>query len=149
VFDEQGPAVGVVILPALDERVSAGRGRGCLHNGQPTKVSGIAELGQACVSSSAYDGSWWPEAALLNVTNSGAKTRTWGDGYGYFLVATGRIEAMIEPSLNTWDIAPMLTVIPEAGGTITTWTGATELSQGAGWVASNTALHGDVLALVQ
>jgi histidinol phosphatase-like enzyme (inositol monophosphatase family) len=149
VFDDHGPAVGIVAIPALDEFVVAGRGRGCTHNGRPTRVSGIAELGDACVSSSAFDGSWWPEQALLNVANSGAKTRTWGDGYGYFLVATGRIEAMMDPSLNTWDIAPMLVVIPEAGGTITTWTGTTELDQGAGWLASNGHLHDDLLGLIQ
>lgn len=148
VFDEHGPAVGVVVIPALDERVSAGRGRGCLHNGSPTAVSSISDIKQSCISSSAYDGSWWSEDALLAVTGSGARTRTWGDGYGYFLVATGRIEAMVEPSLNTWDIAPMLTVIPEAGGTITTWSGSTELSQGAGWLATNGHLHDTLLGMV-
>ena len=149
VFDEHGPAVGIVAIPALEEFVVAGRGRGCTHNGHPTRVSDITELEAACVSSSAFDGSWWPEAPLLNIANSGAKTRTWGDGYGYFLVATGRIEAMLDPSLNTWDIAPMLVVIPEAGGTLTTWTGTTDLTQGAGWLASNGHLHDDLLELVR
>jgi len=101
------------------------------------------------VSSSSFDASWWPPAALGAVVGSGAKTRTWGDGYGYLLVATGRIEGMVEPDLNTWDIAAMLTVIPEAGGTITTWDGDTELAQGAGWVASNGLIHPDLLGLVR
>ncbi len=148
VIDEHGPAVGVVIIPALDERVTAGRGRGCLHNGSPTSVSTISDLADACISSSAFDGSWWPRNALLAVSASGSKTRTWGDGYGYFLVATGRIEAMVDPALNTWDIAPMLTVIPEAGGTLTTWSGTTALEQGAGWVATNGLLHQPVLDLL-
>ena len=42
----------------------------------------------------------------------------------------------------------MLVVIPEAGGRITTWTGSTELEQGAGWVASNGKLHDEILGLV-
>ena len=147
-MDEHGPALGVVIAPALDERVTAGRGRGCLYNGTTASVSDVDEIGDSCLSSSAYDGSWWPREALLAVTDSGAKTRTWGDGYGYMLVATGRVEAMVEPRLNTWDIAPMLTVIPEAGGTITTWTGATQLEQDAGWVASNGLVHADLLHLI-
>lgn len=148
VFDEHGPAVGIVALPALDEVVVAGRGRGCTHNGSPCHVSDINNIQDACLSSSAFDGEWWPTDALLGVANSGAKTRTWGDGYGYFLVATGRIEAMIEPSLNTWDIAPMLVVVPEAGGRITTWGGSSELDQGAGWIASNGQLHDALLAVV-
>lgn len=149
VIDEHGPAVGIIAVPALDELVVAGRGRGCTHNGTPTMVSSVSGLDDACVSSSSFDGSWWPRDALLNVAGCGARTRTWGDGYGYVLVATGRIEAMVEPSLNSWDVAPMLVVIPEAGGTITTWEGGTELAQGAGWVASNGAVHRDLLALVR
>lgn len=149
VFDEHGPAVGIVAIPALDEMVVAGRGRGATHNGRSCGVSGITQMDEACLSTSAFDGSWWPADALANISVSGAKTRTWGDGYGYFLVATGRIEAMMDPALNTWDIAPMLVVIPEAGGTLTTWTGETELAQGAGWLASNGHLHEELLELIE
>jgi histidinol-phosphatase len=78
--------------------------------------------------------------------NSGAKTRTWGDGYGYFLVGTGRIEAMIDPSLYIYDIAPMLTVIPECGGTITTWDGGETLEDKQGWIATNGQIHEELLA---
>lgn len=145
VLDEHGPAVGVVIAPALDERVTAGRGRGCLHNGAATHVSDVAAVEDSCLSSSGYDASWWPQEALLAVSGSGAKIRTWGDGYGFLLVAVGRIEAMIEPPLNVWDIAPMLTVIPEAGGRITTWQGGVDLKQGAAWVASNGLIHETLL----
>ena len=148
IVDEHGPAVGIVIAPALNDRVTAGRGRGCFYNGIPTRVSNVTDIKESCVSSSAYDGSWWPQKALLAVANSGAKTRSWGDGYGYMLVATGQIEAMIEPQLNTWDIAPMLTLIPEAGGTITTWAGTKELEQNTGWIASNGSVHNTLLRLV-
>ncbi len=148
VIDEHGPAVGVVSLPALDEVVVAGRGRGCTHNGRPCQVSALDDLSRSCVSSSSFDGSWWPQPALLEIVNSGARTRTWGDGYGYFLVATGRIEAMVEPELSLWDIAPMLTVIPEAGGRVTTWSGTSEPAPKAGWIASNGRIHEELLALV-
>jgi histidinol-phosphatase len=149
VFDEHGPAVGIVAIPALDELVVAGRGRGCTLNGSPCHVSSVSNLSDACVSTSAFDGSWWPAGALTRISMSGAKTRTWGDGYGYVLVATGRIEAMMDPALNTWDIAPMLVVIPEAGGEITTWTGDDGLAQGAGWLATNGHLHDELFNLVR
>lgn len=148
VYDEHGPAVGIIAIPALDEVVAAGRGLGCFHNGARTGVSDVATVADSCISASAFDGSWWPTESLLAISDSGAKTRTWGDGYGYVLVATGRVEAMVEPSLNTWDIAPMLVVIPEAGGRITTWSGSTDLTQGAGWVASNGHVHDELLGLV-
>lgn len=144
VFDEHGPAIGIVSIPALGETLVAGRGRGCLHNGRPVSVSSIDTVAGSCVSTSAFDGSWWPRTALLELSNSGAKTRTWGDGYGYFLVATGRIEAMVDPSLYTYDIAAMLTVIPEAGGTLTTWNGDTELADEVGWLATNGHIHDEL-----
>ncbi|MGI9623996.1 MAG: inositol monophosphatase family protein [Acidimicrobiales bacterium] len=148
VLDEHGPAVGFVSCPAVNEEVVAGRGRGCSHSGRPAQVSRVAHLDQACISSSSFDGSWWPPTALNRVTTSGAKTRTWGDGYGYVLLATGRVEAMIEPSLNLWDIAPMLVIVPESGGTITNWNGDLDPASDQGWIASNGTLHGQLLELV-
>lgn len=148
VTDAHGPAVGVVSIPALDEVVVAGRGRGATHNGGPTTVSTVATVADACVSSSSFDQPWWPAPALDAVTASGAKTRTWGDGYGYLLVATGRIEAMIDPPLHTYDIAALLTVIPESGGRITRWDGRDDLADGMGWMASNGLVHDELLALL-
>jgi hypothetical protein len=45
--------------------------------------------------------------------------RTWGDCYGYALVATGRAEAMIDPVLSVWGAAAMLPIVREAGGVVT------------------------------
>ena len=50
-------------------------------------------------------------------------TRTWGDGYGYLMVATGRAEVMIDPIMNLWDAATMQTILEEAGGRFTDWQG--------------------------
>ena len=148
-FDEHGPALGTLSIPALGERIVAGRGRGATHNGEPLHVSQVTTVAESCISSSSFDQPWWPAYALDAVTRSGAKTRTWGDGYGYFLVATGRIEAMADPALHTYDIAAMLTIIPEAGGTITRWDGGSDLVDGAGWVATNGLVHEEMLALLR
>jgi len=144
-FDADGPAVGVICLPALGETVAAGRGLGAFYNGSPCRVSTIDTLSEAVVTSSAYDTEWWGEDALLSIASSGAQIRTWGDGYGYALVATGRAEAMVEPSLNPWDIAPMFTVLPEAGGRITGWDGTPADRNEGGWISSNTHLHEDLV----
>lgn len=45
--------------------------------------------------------------------------RTWGDCYGYVLVATGRAEVMLDSAIKPWDIAPMLPILQEAGGQFT------------------------------
>ena len=34
-----------------------------------------------------------------------------GDGYGYVLVATGRVEAMYDPKSELYDVAPMPVIL--------------------------------------
>ena len=43
--------------------------------------------------------------------------RTWGDAYGYALVATGRAEIMLDPVMALWDCGPLQVILEEAGGT--------------------------------
>ena len=66
-------------------------------------------------------------------------TRTWGDCYGYLLVAIGRAELMVDGSLSPWDAAALQVAVEEAGGVFTDWGGrATAFSDGA--VATNAVL---------
>lgn len=143
--DEHGPAVGVIDLPALGETVAAGRGLGCFLNGSPTRVSDQASLSGAVLSTSSYDAA--PSPMLTRLHASPLQLVTWGDAYGYALVATGRIEAMLDPIVSAWDIAPMAVIVPEAGGTFTDLDGREGFRAGHG-LATNGHLHREVLALV-
>jgi fructose-1,6-bisphosphatase/inositol monophosphatase family enzyme len=75
------------------------------------------------------------------------RSRSWGDGYGYALVATGRAEIMIDPRLAIWDAAPLLPVLVEAGGAFTDWSGRARVDGGNG-VATNGRLHEAVLGIL-
>ena len=125
-FDEHGPAIGTIHLPALDESLVAGRGLGAYSGERKAAVSSIESISESCISSSSFEQPWWPKEALLNITSSGAK---YGRGVmaRVFSCRNGRIEAMIDPSLHIYDVAAMLTIIPECGGSISTWSGETEL----------------------
>lgn len=144
--DEHGPAIGVIDLPALGETVYAGRGLGCFCNGAPARVSARDQLRGSYLTTSGFD--YWDEAALTAARASGMLLRTWGDGYGYALVATGRVEAMIDPVAAPWDIAGMPVIIGEAGGTFTDFAGEATIDGGSG-VATNGPLHDEVLAIVR
>lgn len=144
--DEHGPAVGVIELPALAQTVWAGRGRGCWSNGAPARVSATASLRGAYVMSSEF--SHWPEDVLLSVKRTGAHLRTWGDGYGYALVATGRADAMVDPVVERYDVAPMPTILAESGGRFTSADGSNGAGGGSG-VATNGRLHDELLALLR
>ena len=76
-----------------------------------------------------------------------AKTsRTWGDCYGYVLVATGRADVMLDPVMNLWDCAPLLPIMEEAGGTFTDWRGE-RTAYGGNAIATNGLLFEEVMGL--
>ena len=73
-------------------------------------------------------------------------TRTWGDCYGYLLVATGRADVMIDPIMNVWDAAALQPIMEEAGGTFTDWSGEPTIHHEEG-VATNGKLLEAVIAI--
>jgi fructose-1,6-bisphosphatase/inositol monophosphatase family enzyme len=73
--------------------------------------------------------------------------RTWGDCYGYLLVASGGADIMLDPIMNPWDILPLIPIIQGAKGVITTWSG-TGASHGNSCVAANKILHPQVLQVL-
>jgi histidinol-phosphatase len=144
VEDANGLVVGVVNVPAIGEMVWAGRGGGCFWNGQPAHVSQRDRLPGSYVTTSGYDG--WDDDALLRVKRARTQLRTWGDGYGYLLVATGRIEAMVDPIAERYDLAPMPVIIAEAGGRFSDFAGRDGAIDGGNGVATNGRLHDDLLS---
>lgn len=143
--DDQGTALGIIHLPALGQTVWAGRGRGCFEDGRRVSVAGAGDLAAAYVTTSGFD--HWPEEALVRVRRSGARLRTWGDGYGYALVATGRADAMVDPEVHLWDVAPMPVIMSEAGGRFTDLSGRPGAEGGSG-LATAGPLHDELLALL-
>lgn len=139
VHDEHGPAVGVIVMPALDEVVAAGRGLGCTYNGVPTSVNDVDTLAESYLITSGFD--YWPDPdPVQRAIESELTIRTWGDAYGYVLLATGRTEAMVDPLINLWDVAPMQVIVPEAGGRVSDQSGG-DWTEGSTFVASNGLIH--------
>ena len=86
-----------------------------------------------------------PADLLTRIHESPMRLSTWADGYGYALVATGRVDAMLDPALHPWDVAPLHVIIEEAGGRITDLAGNTGVVI-KDTLASNGILHDDILA---
>jgi histidinol-phosphatase len=143
--DGDGAALGVIGLPALGQVVYAGRGLGCWSDGRPARVSDTTTLDGAYVTTSGYN--HWPDQALLAVKHAGCQLRTWGDGYGYALVATGRADAMVDPEVELYDVAAMPVILNEAGGRFTTVDGREDAGGGSG-VATNGRVHDQLLQLL-
>ena len=144
------PIAGVVNMPALGEVVSAAAGAGCFFNGEPARVSTKSSLADSlllCTNFQECARRGFGRAAELLQARARA-SRTWGDCYGYVLVATGRAELMLDPVMNLWDCAPLLPILEEAGGTFTDWNGARTID-GGNAVATNGILFDEVMALVK
>jgi len=75
-------------------------------------------------------------------------SRTWGDCYGYMMVAVGRAELMVDPIAAVWDLAAVLPVIEEAGGTFSDWQGRRTIRSGQA-IATNGRVLEEVLAIVR
>lgn len=144
------PAVGVINLPALGELVYAARGLGCFWNGEPARVSRTERLEDALLLSTDF-GSCARHgfgAAADELQRRASQRRTWGDCYGYALVATGRADVMLDPALNVWDCAALMPILEEAGGTFTDWQGRRSIHSGNG-VATNGALFQEVMQIIE
>ena len=154
-LEKDGRCVGgVIALPALHELVWAGCGLGAWHEtprGEPKRcrVSECSRLAEATFVTSevlTFDKSNRREA-YNRLEQSVRLTRTWGDAYGYVLVATGRADVMVDPAMSEWDAAPLLVILEEAGGRFTDWKGNATIFGKEG-VAANSILHEQVLALL-
>ena len=73
--------------------------------------------------------------------------RTMGDCFGYFAVASGGADIMVDPELCYWDIAALLPVVEGAGGTITSTAGGNPLTDLSA-VCTAGPLHGEVVAIL-
>ncbi|WP_182866321.1 histidinol-phosphatase [Stieleria mannarensis] len=153
------PIGGVIFIPALGEMVVAALGQGCWHQRRETdgapaewtraRVSERSELSQAVFVTSevgSFDARDRAET-YKQIERACWITRTWGDGYGYLMVATGRADVMIDPICNAWDVAAILPVMVESGGRFTDWKGVATVRGGDG-VGTNGVLHDAVCRIL-
>jgi len=136
------PTVGVIYIPATKDIVFAATGKGCFHNGTPAKVSTVEKIEQALILTSGLMPAL-KRPQFVELASRCRISRTWGDGYGYFLVATGRAEIMADPKMNPWDCAAIIPVIQEAGGWCSSWAGDITID-GGDLFACNAALATEV-----
>jgi histidinol phosphatase-like enzyme (inositol monophosphatase family) len=141
--------VGAAAFPAVEETLVAAPGAGCWHNGSRCRVSAVDGLAQAtvCTTDVSGYGDELKRAGWERLARAARVGRTWGDCYGYLLVATGRAEVMLDPVMNPWDSACLQPIIVEAGGVFTDWSGRATAVGGSS-VATNAALAVQVRELL-
>ncbi len=148
------PVLGVIRIPALDEGVYAAVGQGAWYvQGErpprPARVSGRALAKGLFVTSEVATYETIGRRAVYDRLQAAAgMSRSWGDCYGYLMVATGRAELMVDPVVAVWDLAPLLPILEEAGGTFTDWQGQRTIHSGQA-IATNGLIFDEVMDLLR
>ena len=133
-LDGDTPVIGVIVAPALEETFAACRGKGAKLNGEPIHAAATTDLAQATVELG------WslrsPHEAFVELASSviaaGTMPRLQGSGaLGLADVAAGRLDAYVELHINLWDVAAALTILEEAGATVSPF------MSGSGAIAGN------------
>lgn len=141
---------GAAFFPAIDEMVAAAPDEGTWWNGVRCAVSSVDRLERAIVltTDERFREDEEKGAAWRRLSSRAELGRTWGDCYGYLLVATGRAEVMVDPVMAPWDAAALQPIIEEAGGVFTDWSGA-RTAFGGSAIATNAALAIETRALMR
>jgi len=149
------PCLGVIRIPALGEAVYAALGQGAWYLAgdrppEPARVSSTGALAEGLFVTSevtTFDEIGHREA-YDRLQGAARLSRTWGDAYGYLMVAMGRAEVMVDPIVSVWDLAAVQPVVEEAGGRFTDWHGRRTIRSGRS-VATNGRVHDEVLAILR
>lgn len=144
------PEIGVCYFPALGEILYAERGGGAFFNGSPCAVSSRSTVSGSILAcggptSMIKFGRW---DGFARLSTSALTSRTWSDAYGHALVATGRVDAMLDPVVSRWDLSAIRVIIEEAGGKFTDFAGGDPFVKGdfeLEAVSSNGLIHAEVL----
>jgi len=136
------PVLGCIHQPILGQ-LMIGDGKVTTLNDKPVRCRSGRTLAEATLltcdwlSPAVYqDG-----AAFQRLAQSVKLSRTWGDCYGYLLLAAGWADLALDPIMNPWDIAALVPVIRGAGGVITDWNGGPAYPAGSTLAAATPELH--------
>lgn len=130
---------GLCRFPALDEVVYAATGSGAWwqigqHAVRQARVSSETSLANSRLmfTEPTSDIRCGRGDVLPRFLQSVRIARGWGDCYGHMMVATGRAEISLDPQMSPWDIAALIPIVREAGGSCTSWQFTEDILHGDG-----------------
>ena len=139
--------LGVSNAPLLNELLYAEADGGAFLNGEPIAVSSVPQPKDAMICHGGLK--WFVEKGtfpgIYNLINDTGRSRGFGDFYMYHLVASGRVDAVVEAAISIWDIAAITVIVREAGGKVTDIQGQPITKDTESLAATNGVLHNTVL----
>lgn len=120
--EDGAPVLGLIDLPALDERTLGWRGGGVRRNGEAVRISTETDLSRSLIAHGdrfCFDRFGWREG-FDRLSRELPIFRGYTDAFGHAAVLSGGVDAMVDADLNPWDAAATQALVPEAGGRIIT-----------------------------
>jgi histidinol-phosphatase len=146
-LEREGTLVcSLVSAPALGRRWWAVRGEGCFADGAPCRVSSVARVEDAVVSTTSIAASHLPQG-WAGLTDRAWAARAFSDFWQYCLVAEGAVDVACDPEMKLWDYAAVQLLVEEAGGRCTTFADSAP-TPGGSFLATNGTLHHEVVSLL-
>lgn len=146
---QQGqPVLGAIHQPILNQ-LCLGDGKQSTLNGERIMMREAKDLSNATLLATdiANIAKYQNLDGFENLRKQTRLFRTWGDCYGYLMLAAGRGDIMLDAIMNPWDILAVVPIIRGAGGVITTWSGGDAVT-GDSCVAASPSLHAQVIKLL-
>ena len=88
------------------------------------------------------------EPAYLRVEKSVQLARYGCDCYAYAMVASGHIDLVVESGLKPYDVGGLISLVEQAGGVMTTWSGDRPENGGSIVASGSPELHAEALELL-
>lgn len=142
------PVLGVINQPVLNEFL-IGDNYSCELNGVKTEVRKCTSLAEATLLTTDHlNIEKYQDAKKFDELIHRVKLyRNWGDCYGYYLVATGYADIMIDPIMNIWDSSAVIPIIRGAKGIITDYHG-NDAVKGESIIAASPEIHKEIIRML-
>ena len=142
------PIIGVINHPILDEFL-IGDNATCLLNNSRVMIRACNKISESTLLTTDHlnISKYQNKSGFENLISKVKLYRNWGDCYGYYLLATGYADIMIDPIMSIWDSMALIPIINGAGGKITDYLGCDAVN-GNSIIASNPAIHDDVIRIL-
>lgn len=142
------PLLGAINQPILKELL-IGDNNTAEINGTETKLKECNNLSKSVLLTTDHlnIGKYQNQKRFEELIRRVKLYRNWGDCYGYYLVATGFADIMIDPIMSVWDSLPLIPIIKGAGGIITDYQGNDPVG-GSSIIAASAGIHNEVINIL-
>ena len=138
--------LGVSNAPIFEEIIFAEKGKGAWMNNKQMHISNTKDIVSSTISTGnlktiALSENWMN---LGKIVSKADRIRGYGDFYHYHLLASGKIDVVIESDVNILDVAALSLIIEESGGVFTDFQGKRSNLDTTSVIASNPNLYSSI-----